>query len=90
MREPVSWDELRAVLEAQPQGSGGVATWEALLRQLEVSLVMFSKSQTAEGYRIGAVGFLPAVVVLPRAWRDVLPPVPEAWVIPNTEEEPRA
>jgi hypothetical protein len=86
MAEAVTWAALRDIIETQAPGAGGVATWEAILARWEVSQVLFSKARQEAGYRVGAVGFLPAVLVLPRAWRPVLPPVPEAWLIPSTEE----
>jgi hypothetical protein len=85
-QEEVSWAAVRHIIEAQAPGAGGVATWEAILARWEVSRVLFSKARHDAGYRVGPVGFLPAVLVLPRAWRPALPPVPEAWLIPNTEE----
>jgi len=86
MAEAVIWATLRDLIEAQAPGAGGVATWEAILAGFEASRVLFSKARHDAGYRVGAVGFLPAVLVLPRAWRPVLPPVPAAWLIPHTED----
>jgi hypothetical protein len=86
MRRDVLWQELAAIITAQPPGVGAGATWEAIGAALEVSRVLFSRGSAPTGYRIDAVGFLPAVLVVPRAWRAALPPVPEAWSIPAAWE----
>ncbi len=88
MPEPVSWVALRALVEAQTPGAGGVATWAAILQRWEASGVLYSRARQEAGYRIDAMGVLPALLVLPRAWRPLLPPVPEAWLVPSLEGEP--
>jgi hypothetical protein len=86
MRRDVAWQELAAIIIAQPPWAGAQATWEAIGAALEVSRVLFSQAQQDTAYRIDAVGFLPAVLVVPYDWRAALPPVPAAWAIPAAVE----
>jgi hypothetical protein len=86
MRRDVAWDEVIAIVQAQPPGVGAEAMWEAIGAALQVSRVLFSQAQQDRAYRIDAVGFLPAVLVVPRDWRAALPPVPAAWAIPAAAE----
>jgi hypothetical protein len=86
-RTEIPWERLRALIQAQPPWTGAVGTWEAIGRALDVTRVLWSTAERQASERLDAVGFLPAVLVLPKAWRAVLPPVPEAWLIPTSESE---
>lgn len=61
----LSWEDLC--------GEPPLPCWDAVRQRWSVDAILFSPARQTCGYRIQAVGLLPAMLVLPQAWQARLP-----------------